>query len=406
MKKRLISILLILVLLIPLCASAYATKADGAEPYNITDDVGLLSDADRQRIEKMAQTVTYKYGIGVYAVILDDYSIFSSDSAYAAAESIYHSYNMGQNSGRDGILLLLSMSEREYGLYYYGDKSAEVFTDSALQGIEDAFLNRFGNDDWAGGFEDYIKYCASYIENGAAASTGGAQLDNITDDAGLLSEPQWQQLEKMAEAVSQKYGVGVYIVTVDDYRDFNAGTPFQTTYTIYHEYNMGEGPDREGIMLLLSMDDRDWAIFCYGENSEYTFSESGRKVLKEGFLDNCKDSDWAGGLEDYIRECARFLESAAEGKPVKQSPVTVILIFCGVALLIALVATLTIWERMNSVAMETTAHAYISGNLELTEKTDRFTHSTETSRKIERSSSSSGSSSESGGGGSGSSGKF
>ena len=262
MKKRLISILLILVLLIPLCASAYATKADGAEPYNITDDVGLLSDADRQRLEKMAQTVTYKYGIGVYAVILDDYSIFNSDSAYAAAESIYHRYNMGQNSGRDGILLLLSMSEREYGLYYYGDKSAEVFTDSALQGIEDAFLNRFGEDDWAGGFED------------------------------------------------------------------------------------------------------------------------------------------------YIRECARFLESAAEGKPVKQSPVTLILIFCGVALLIALVATLTIWERMNSVAMETTAHAYISGNLELTEKTDRFTHSTETSRKIERSSSSSGSSSESGGGGSGRSGKF
>ena len=85
---------------------------------------------------------------------------------------------------------------------------------------------------------------------------------------------------------------------------------------------------------------------------------------------------------------------------------TLILIFCGVALLIALVATLTIWERMNSVAMETTAHAYISGNLELTEKTDRFTHSTETSRKIERSSSSSESSSESGGGGSGSSGKF
>ena len=160
------------------------------------------------------------------------------------------------------------------------------------------------------------------------------------------------------------------------------------------------------IMLLLSMDDRDWAIFCYGENSEYTFSESGRKVLKEVFLDNFKDNDWAGGFEDYIRECARFLESAAEGKPVKQSPVTLILIFCGVALLIALVATLTIWERMNSVAMETTAHAYISGNLELTEKTDRFTHSTETSRKIERSSSSSESSSESGGGGSGSSGKF
>ena len=61
----------------------------------------------------------------------------------------------GKTPGETAFCSRFSMSEREYGLYYYGDKSAEVFTDSALQEIEDAFLNRFGEDDWAGGFEDY-----------------------------------------------------------------------------------------------------------------------------------------------------------------------------------------------------------------------------------------------------------
>ena len=99
---------------------------------------------------------------------------------------------------------------------------------------------------------------------------------------------------------------------------------------------MGEGPNRDGIMLLLSMDDRDWAMFCYGSHCEYAFNSYGQQKLEK-----------------------------------------------------------------------VTANAYISDTLQLTEKTDCFTHKTTSRRKIERSSSGGGSShSESGGGGSGRSGKF
>ena len=49
---------------------------------------------------------------------------------------------------------------------------------------------------------------------------------------------------------------------------------------------MGEGPDRDGIMLLLSMDDRDWAMFCYGSRCEYAFNSYGQQKLEKVFLDN------------------------------------------------------------------------------------------------------------------------
>ena len=65
-----------------------------------------------------------------------------------------------------------------------------------------------------------------------------------------------------------------------------------------------------------------------------------------------------------------------------------------------------IWQKMDNVSEKATANAYVAAGLRLTEQTDRFTHKTTSSRKIERSSSSGGSSRSESGGGSGRSGKF
>ena len=246
-----------------------------------------------------------------------------------------------------------------------------------------------------------------FCVNVSATEQTGAQLYYVTDEAGLLSENENMMLEKMAETVSQKYGIGVYIVTVEDYRDFHSEGVYKATYTIYHEYTMGEGPDRDGIMLLLSMDDRDWAMFCYGSRCEYAFNSYGQQKLEKVFLDNFGENDWYGGFEDYIKECSVYLEKASAGKPVRASLFYPLLIVIGLSLLAAAAVVAVIWQKMDTVSKKATANAYVSAGFRLTEQTDRFTHKTTSSRKIERSSSSSGSShSESGGGGSGRSGKF
>ena len=174
-----------------------------------------------------------------------------------------------------------------------------------------------------------------FCVNVSATEQTGAQLYYVTDEAGLLSENENMMLEKMAETVSQKYGIGVYIVTVEDYRDFHSEGVYKATYTIYHEYTMGEGPNRDGIMLLLSMDDRDWAMFCYGSRCEYAFNSYGQQKLEKVFLDNFGENDWYGGFEDYIKECSVYLEKAASGKPVRASLFFPILIVIGLSLLAA-----------------------------------------------------------------------
>ena len=246
-----------------------------------------------------------------------------------------------------------------------------------------------------------------FCVNAAAAEQTGAQLNYVTDAAGLFSESEAARLERMAETVSQKYGVGVYVVTVEDFRDYHSGGVYKATYTIYHKYALGEGAGRDGILLLLSMDDRDWAMFCYGERCEYAFNSYGQEQLEKVFLARFGENDWYGGFEDYIKECSVYLKKAADGKPVRASALLACLIVAGLALLAAGVIVAVIWEKMNSVAIKVTANSYVSGTLQLTEQTDRFTHRTTSTRRIERSSSSGSSSrSESGGGGSGRSGKF
>ncbi len=234
----------------------------------------------------------------------------------------------------------------------------------------------------------------------------GAQLYYVTDAASLLSSEEDVTLEALAETVSKQYGVGVYVVTVDDYLDFSEEGAYEATYTIYHGYEMGEGENRDGIMLMLSMADRDYALFCYGDQAEYAFSDTAQQQLEDAFLDNFAEDDWYGGFEDYVTACATCLELAANGRPVRASRTIPILVVIGASLLIAGIVLAVLRSKMKSVAAKTTAESYISGTLQLTERSDTFTHRTETRRKIEKRSSSGGGHSESGGGGSGRSGKF
>lgn len=181
------------------------------------------------------------------------------------------------------------------------------------------------------------------------AAESEPQLYHVTDTALILSDEEDYRLEEMAQTVSAKYGVGVYIVTVNGYREVDPTGVFETTYGIYHEYTMGAGDGRDGIMLLLSMAERDYALFCYGEDTAYAFSEYGQEQLEKVFLDNFEDNDWYGGFEDYIRECAVYLQKAADGSPVRKRPVKLILLLDFLALIIAGIVCGAAYAKMKSV---------------------------------------------------------
>lgn len=229
----------------------------------------------------------------------------------------------------------------------------------------------------------------------------------VFDDAGLLDSAAEEKLNEMAGAVSDTYGCNLYMMLVDDYTAYGTEPEiFEVTYGIYHDRNLGFGEGRDGILLVLSMAERDFAFFVYGEQAEYAFDPYGQTLLEEAFLDNFAENDWVGGFEDYLTTGGEFLELAAQGTPVRDDPTFGCILAVLGACVIAGIATAIQWAKMKNVYMQHDAAGYVSADgLKLTAARDMFTHRTYTRTKIQQSSSGS-SSAHSGGGGSGRSGKF
>ena len=224
----------------------------------------------------------------------------------------------------------------------------------------------------------------------------------VYDEAGLLEAEELVSLDEEAAAISEKYGYGIYTIIVSDYQKYSTSDVFTTATEMYHGLGLGGGENREGILLMLSMEDRDYATFFYGENVEYAFDEYGQIQLEDQFLDDFAEDDWYNGFEDYLETCDEFLGLAAAGKPVRESHAPVYVAVIGVSIVVAFLVTKGLEMTMKSVKKGGSAASYVAdGGLHLTVSNRRKIESSS-----KRSGSGSGSRSHSGGGGSGRSGKF
>ena len=144
-----------------------------------------------------------------------------------------------------------------------------------------------------------------------------AQLNHVTDDAGILYDSDIAALEERAAAVSEQYDCGVYIVTVGDFTDYSdAYYVDDFGQELFSSYDLGLGDDNCGILLILSMAERDYGLVPHGDFANTAFTDYGKDALAEYFLDDFRNDDWYQGFADYIDGCEEFMRRAADGQPV------------------------------------------------------------------------------------------
>lgn len=230
----------------------------------------------------------------------------------------------------------------------------------------------------------------------------------VIDDAALLTPEQRRELNAYAAELASQYGIAVYVMTVTDFHDYGEESQiFDVLWNYYHDNSLGCGKDREGMILMLSMAERDFATFYYGENTEYAFNGFGQKQQEEYFLDNFGEDDWYGGFHDFLSSAEEFMEKAEAGEPVRDNPWQLSMLFILIACFIAFVVTRILWMRMANVAAQKSATRYAAAEgLVLTHRKDIFLHKDVRRRKIESAGSGTDSRAHTGGGGSGRSGKF
>jgi uncharacterized membrane protein YgcG len=253
----------------------------------------------------------------------------------------------------------------------------------------------------------------------AAAAEG--TLAHVTDEPGILTAAEKNELETRAAAFGEKYHCEIYIVVINDYRERTNGDVGACAEELYSYFDLGYGADRDGLLLLLSMADRDYALTSYGHFADACFNDHNKDLVEKNFLDNFRGNDWFGGFSDYLDLADDILATAVSHgfSPEQESqrfsglkypsltyrysgvykmPVGLkLLIGLGVPCLIALAVCSAFKAQMKTARLATTAEAYVvPGSADLQIQEDRFINRTETRVPIQTSSGSRG-----GGGGGG-----
>lgn len=240
---------------------------------------------------------------------------------------------------------------------------------------------------------------------------------HFSQETALVSPDQAAQLEEMAKQVSLRHNCEVYVLVVDDFTVSGKNDIYDYAQDVYGGQGLGYGSDHCGVMLTLSMEDRDYNILAHGDYANMAFTDYGKDVLSEVFLDDFRNGNWYDGFRDFISKCDEMMDMADEGNPLdvppaKKAPVPAKI--AGSAALASLFALFsangqvaTLKRGMKSAKKATRATEYI-GSVKLHVKEDTFVNRIITRTPIEKSSSSksSGGTTVNSGGYSGKSGKF
>ena len=224
-----------------------------------------------------------------------------------------------------------------------------------------------------------------------------AQIDYVTDTAGVLSAEEQTALNDQARQIAAQYGCGVYIVTVDDYTQYVNGNIEDFGEAVYKTYDLGEGEGKDGILLVMSMNDRDYDLCAYGDFGNYAFTDYGKDQLAGPFLDNFRRNDWAGGFRDYVTNAGSLIQRARAGDPldtwVYDAPQTErsrftpfsILAVIFFPLLVAAGVVGGMKRQMKTAVRQTRADSYIGqGGAHLRDRRDQFVNRTVTRQVIRR----------------------
>lgn len=134
----------------------------------------------------------------------------------------------------------------------------------------------------------------------------------IIDDAGLLTATEIADLEDRARELVNQYSMDVVIVTVNSL-DGKSSESFADDYYDHNGY--GIGPEFSGVLLLLSMEYRDWSISTCGEAISALTDFGVQNVFSEisGFL---SQDQYYMAFSAYLDALEPYFQSYYNGTPI------------------------------------------------------------------------------------------
>lgn len=150
---------ILLAVLICILSLTPVLAADAYSPDKIVDEADLLTSAEESKLRERAADVIGKYDCDIVIITV---SSLEGISAESAADDCFDYIGYGIGSDRSGILLLVSIGDREWHMSTSG-RAIQVFTDYGLDYIGDTVSDSLGDGDYFEAFEDFIKLCDDFL---------------------------------------------------------------------------------------------------------------------------------------------------------------------------------------------------------------------------------------------------
>ena len=368
--KKLISLMLALSLLSSLLA--VTSFAEGEK--RLYDDADVLSDAEEAALEDSLNAFSENWGIDTRVVLesqqMGTYLDYDAENAF-----------IEKAVSKDGVLLMINCQE------------ADAFTHA--EGSALSILGSFGASDVSGVVEEVLDTGSYSSAVYAFISSLGAEfsddltgeqyipekriLPRLTDNAGLLSIHDAEKLTSLLDDISESHDFEVVIATVD-FLDNRSPKQYAADWYDYNGYGMAE--DDSGIIFMISMGDRDWAISTRGFGIE-AFTDAGQDMLIERLIGDLSDGYYMDAFTTFAESCDEFLTRAESGDPydvgnMPKKPMSFFYyVICAIiALIVGFTGAGSLKSQLKSVQKQVRADSYSRKNsLAIPERNEIFLYS-------------------------------
>ncbi len=199
---------------------------------------------------------------------------------------------------------------------------------------------------------------------------------------GILPSDEAEQLNEKLDEISHDQNFDVTAVLVDS---LNGESAEAYADDLYDGCDFGYGDARDGVLLLVSLEDHDWHISTSGYGIT-VFTDAGIQYIGEQIRSELADGEYLEAFENYIELCDGFISQAEKGEAydadqMPRKPLSVI--WLGISFAVGLGGALLVVavnkSQLKSVRMQWEARNYVRpGSMNVTNCSDFFLYRTVT----------------------------
>lgn len=226
-----------------------------------------------------------------------------------------------------------------------------------------------------------LTLCLSLAISVSATAVAGV----VMDDADLLSQAEEQALAQKLMEVGTAYNAQIIVATV---ASADGQDPDYMVNDLYDSMGFGVGELRDGVLLLVCMDPREYRILSNGYAGN-AIDPGVIETIGDAIVSDLSDGDYAEAFEIFADKCGYYLNGYLNGFPFNTGKNLIIALVIGIVL--ALIVTSALKAQLKSVRKQNQANSYVrDGSMQVTLSRDTYLYS-HVSRSKKQNSNSSGS---------------